>query len=108
MATIIGYALDTAATPSQATQGSGIDRVTVYLDKQREDGGTLLGDADLAFSDPLASSTYGPQFGASGWRIDFKPTTLHSGVHQIWVYPHSVVTGKEGLGQGAFNIVEHT
>jgi hypothetical protein len=106
--TIIGYALDTAASPSQPTQGSGIDRVTVYLDAQREDGGTLLGDADLGFADAVAGATYGGQFSAAGWRIDFKPTTLHSGGHQIFVYAHSVVTGKENLGQGGFSIVEHT
>jgi len=34
--TIIGYALDKNATPNQPTQGSGIDRVSVYIDNQRE------------------------------------------------------------------------
>jgi hypothetical protein len=106
--TIIGYALDTNASPNMVTQGSGIDRVTVYLDNQRENGGTLVGDADLAFADPKAVSAYGSQFSAAGWRIDIKPTTLHSGVHQIFAYAHSVVTGKENLAQTGFNIIEHT
>jgi hypothetical protein len=107
VATIIGYALDKAATPNMVTQGSGIDRVTVYFDNQQENGGTLVGDADLAFADPAAVSAYGSQFSAAGWRIDFKPTTLHDGNHQFFVYAHSVVTGKENLAQGGFNIVEH-
>jgi hypothetical protein len=107
VSTIIGYALDANASPGQPTQGSGIDRVTVYLDNQRENGGTLLGDADLAFADPLPVAAFGAQFSAAGWRIDFKPTTLHAGVHQIFAYAHSVVTGKENLAQTGFNIVEH-
>ena len=107
MFTIIGYALDTAATPNQPTQGSGIDHVSVYFDKEKDDGGTFIGDADLAFTDTEAAGKYGAQFGASGWRVDFKPTALHSGAHNLFVYAHSVVTGKEGLGLTSFNIVEH-
>jgi hypothetical protein len=106
--TIMGYALDTAATPSQGTQGSGIDHVSVYFDKEKDDGGTFIGDADLAFTDTVAATKYGAQFGASGWRVDFKPTAFHSGGHNVFVYAHSVVTGKEGLANGTINIVEHT
>ncbi len=106
--TIIGYALDKNATPDQPTQGSGIDRVSVYIDNERENGGTFVGDADLAFADPAAVSAYGAQFSAAGWRIDFKPTTLHAGSHNLFVYAHSVVTGKENLANGGFTIVEHS
>ena len=105
--TVIGYALDRNALPTQPTQGSGIDRVSVYLDKQREDGGTFVGDADLAFADQAAVSAYGSQFSAAGYRIDFKPTTLHSGSHNLFVYAHSVVTNKENLATGGFTIVEN-
>jgi hypothetical protein len=105
--TIIGYALDKNATADQPTQGSGIDHVSVYIDNERENGGTFVGDADLAFADQAALSAYGSQFSAAGWRIDFKPTTLHSGAHNLFVYAHSVVTGKENLATGGFTIVEH-
>ena len=37
VSTIIGYALDTNASPTQVTQGSGIDRVTVYFDNQQRE-----------------------------------------------------------------------
>ena len=108
MSTVIGYALDKNATPDQPTQGSGIDRVSVYLDKQREDGGTFVGDADLAFADQAAVSAYGSQFSAAGWRIDFKPTTLHLGRgHNLYRLRPPVVTGKENLANGGFTIVEH-
>ncbi|HLZ30624.1 MAG TPA: hypothetical protein VKV73_25180 [Chloroflexota bacterium] len=105
--TIIGYALDPAALPTQPTQGSGIDHVSVYVDQEKDNGGTFVGDADLAFADSLAAAN-GAQFGAAGWRLDIKPTKFHSGNHNLFIYAHSVVTGKEGLGQSNFNIVEHS
>jgi hypothetical protein len=105
--TIMGYALDRAALPNQPTQGSGIDHVSVYVDKEKDDGGTFLGDAELAFTDTAASSAYGQQFAVSGFRLDFKPTAQHDGAHNLFIYAHSVVTGKEGLGLSSFVIVEH-
>jgi hypothetical protein len=102
-----GYALDRNSGPYQGVQGTGIDHVSVYVDKQRDDGGILLGDAELAFSEPVASGLYGPQFDTAGWRLTFKPTVLHSGNHTIYVYAHSVVTGKEDLAQGSMNIIEN-
>jgi hypothetical protein len=51
-------------------------------------------------------TTYGQQFASSGWRLTFKPTNLHSGAHTVFVYAHSVVTGKEDLETVGMNIVE--
>jgi hypothetical protein len=105
--TIMGYALDKNALPTQKTQGSGVDHVQVYFDNERENGGTFVGDADLGFADPAAVSAYGAQFSAAGYRINFKPTSLHSGSHNIFVYAHSVVTGKENLATGSMSITEN-
>jgi hypothetical protein len=104
---MMGYALDRNAGIGQGSQSTGIDRVSVYVDKERDNGGTFLGDADLAFSDQAALSTYGSQFANSGWRLTFKPTTLHSGSHTLFVYAHSLVTGKESLELVGMNIVEN-
>jgi hypothetical protein len=103
---MIGYALDRNASPTQGSQGSGIDRVSVYADAERDNNGQFLGNADLAFSDQAAQSAYGPQFANSGWRLTFKPTNLHAGAHPLFVYAHSVVTGKEALETVGINIVE--
>jgi hypothetical protein len=103
---IVGYALDTAAAPNQGSQGSGIDSVTVYIDAEPQNGGTFVGNADLAFSDLTAQSKYGPQFANSGWRLTFKPTNFHSGGHQLFIYAHSVVTGQTALVTQNFNITE--
>jgi hypothetical protein len=104
---MIGYALDKNAALNQGSQGTGIDHVSVYVDKERDSGGAFLGDADLAFSDTAATTTYGSQFASAGWRLTFKPTSLHAGSHTLFVYAHSVVTGKEDLETVGMNIVEN-
>jgi hypothetical protein len=105
--TISGYALDPAATPQQGSQGTGIDKVSVYMDADKTDPATtFLGDADLAFQSTNASAKYGDQFASSGWRLTFKPTKFKAKGHQLWVYAHSVVTGKETLELRGFDIRE--
>jgi hypothetical protein len=104
--TIIGYALDKSAAPNQGAQGSGIKLVEAYLDHDRDNGGTFLGNADLAFGDPAAQAAYGPQFTAAGWRVTFKPTQFHTGQHTLYVYAHSLVTGKENLATQSLNIAD--
>ncbi|MDQ3809336.1 MAG: hypothetical protein M3336_03505, partial [Chloroflexota bacterium] len=104
---IIGYALDPNAAPNQGSQGTGINRVSVYMDADKDDPkSTFLGDAELGYSDEDARTRYGERFASSGWRLRFKPTTFHSGFHQLFVYAHSVVTGKEELETRGFDIVE--
>jgi hypothetical protein len=66
-----------------------------------------VGDADLGLADPAALSAYGQQFASAGWRLSFNPTHLHAGSHVLFVYAHSVVTGKENLVTGGFAIVEN-
>jgi hypothetical protein len=92
---VIGYALDTGAAPGQATLGSGIDRVQLYIGNDKTNGGILLGDADLGYSDNVPATLYGQQFGYSGWRFTFHPTAYHANTYILYAYAHSVVTGKE-------------
>jgi len=102
---IAGYALDPNATPQQGSQGTGIDRVSVYMDADKDDPKSVfLGDAELAFSSEAARAKYGGQFDASGWRLTFKPTQFHTGFHQLFVYAHSVVSNKEVLELRGFDI----
>jgi hypothetical protein len=65
----------------QASQGSGIDRVQLFLE-DREKGGTHLGDASLGGSIP------------NGWEI---VVTLPSGPHNLFVYARSSQTGLESV-----------
>jgi hypothetical protein len=102
-----GYALDPNATPQQGSQGTGIDKVQVYMDADKDDPKTIfIGDAELAFDSPEAAAAYGEQFRASGWRTRFKPTKFSAKGHQLFVYAHSVVTNKETLELRGFDIRE--
>jgi hypothetical protein len=101
----VGYALDPNAQPGQGSQSTGINRVSVYMDADKDDPKSVsLGDAELAFSSEAARTKYGPQFDASGWRLTFKPTQFHTGFHQLFVYAHSVVSNKEVLELRGFDI----
>jgi hypothetical protein len=67
-----------------ATTGSGVDRVSVFLDN-RDEGGMFLGDATLAAPT------------SDGWRL---LTPVLKGVgdgHAIFVYARSAVTGDETI-----------
>ena len=97
--TIIGYALDPAATIMQGSQGSGIDRVQVYINDM------YVGDADLAYSSSDASA-FGSQFANAGFRFNFKPTQFHEGNAQLEIRAHSVVTGKDISVPTTFLVVE--
>jgi hypothetical protein len=103
---IIGYALDRNASPNQGVAGSGINRVEVYLGKEREEGGTFLGEAELGFSDADAQSLYGSQFASAGWRLRFKPTQFKANTYSVFAYARSVVTGKEDVVGRFFTIRE--
>jgi hypothetical protein len=100
---MVGYALDPNAAPNQGVQGSGIDRVQVYMDGERDSGGIFVGDADLGFSDQTAASKYGAQFQGAGWQLVFNPTNFDRGVHQIFAYARSAVSGKESLALLTWN-----
>jgi hypothetical protein len=105
--TLRGYALDRNAAPNQGSQGTGIDQVSVYADGPRESSDSVfLGNADLAFSDATAQAMYGNQFANAGWRFEVKPTNFHSGDHNLFIYAHSVVTGKEDLVTLGFAVTE--
>ncbi len=99
-----GYALDPLAGVSQ---GTGIDRVQVYLDEQRgTDGSTYIGDAEFGGSTPTIAGQYGDRFMESGWHIDFKPSDFKAGNHHLYVYARSSLTGKETLAYAGFDMFD--
>jgi hypothetical protein len=83
---IQGKAFDPAASPEQ---GSGIDRLEVFLE-DRDRGGLFLGDARLGL--PNTAAAPGSQFALAGWDVI---VNLPAGFHSIFVYARSAVTGKE-------------
>lgn len=100
---IVGWALDKNAKNGQGAASSGVDRVQVYIG-DRDNGGTYLGDATLAYSDPLPAGLYGSQFASAGWRLTFQPTRFHVNTYLIYAYARSAVSGNEELAVRYFAI----
>ena len=71
-----GQAFDRAAS-----SGSGVDRVSIFLD-DRDAGGQHVGDATLG------------QPGVTGFTVS-ADLSRASGGHTLFVYAHSAVTGRE-------------
>lgn len=96
---ITGYALDRAAS---SNQGTGVDRVQVYLDGDRTTG-TYIGDASLGGLDKFAAAA-GGQFANAGWRLTFQPNSWLANlsdnqISKLTVYAHSAVTDQEMMQQ---------
>jgi hypothetical protein len=74
-----------AADPS-ARGGTGVDRVEVYLDGERDAGGTRLGQATYGLRRPdIANHLGGQQFLLSGYALQ---ATVSPGPHTVYVYAH--------------------
>jgi hypothetical protein len=86
-----GVAFDTLAT-----EGVGIDRVSVFLEN-RDAGGAHLGDAALGA--PNIMGTQSTQFASAGWTITTPALEGYGDGHTIFVYARSAVTGAETVMQ---------
>jgi len=74
-----------AADPG-APSGTGVDRVDVYLDGERDTGGTRLGPAAYGLQRPDVAAHLGsPRFLLSGFALR---TTVDPGPHTLYVYAH--------------------
>jgi hypothetical protein len=97
--TIRGFAYDPTATT-----GTGIDRVQIYMDEPRGQGGMFVGDAQFGGSTPAAAARYGPHFAEAGYRIDIDPENFTAGNHHIFTYARSSVTGLESEAVVSFDM----
>jgi hypothetical protein len=97
--TIRGFALDPAATT-----GTGIDRVQVYMDEPRFQGGTFVGEAQFGGSTPSAAAQFGPHFSEAGYRIDIRPSDFTAGNHHVYIYARSSVSGLETQAVASFDM----
>lgn len=80
------------AFDSAASQGAGVDRVSVFLDN-REAGGFFLGDARLGTPNTQGSRT--SQFANAGWTLTTPAINGFGDGHELYVYARSSVTGDE-------------
>jgi len=97
--TMRGFAFDPAAGPGQ---GTGVDRVQVYLGGDRGTG-TYIGDATLGSFDKFAATT-SSQVANAGWLLTFQPNSWLGNLSDnqrtdLTVYAHSTVTGSDAQAQ---------
>jgi hypothetical protein len=84
MVDVRGWAIDEAAT-----NGTGIDRVQVYLDD------ALVAEADLGNSRPEIAAAYGARFGAAGWAAMIDVSGVSAGPHRLEARARSTASGQE-------------
>jgi hypothetical protein len=75
-----GYVVEGTASDSAAQQGNGIDRIDIFLDS-REEGGMLIG--------------HGSFDSGNRWSSTVELPDNQTGVHSLFFYVHSAVSGKE-------------
>ena len=80
---VAGWAIDLAAH-----QGTGVDRVQIYLD------GVQVATADLGQNRPEIGAAYGQNFGDSGWSAELDLTRVAPGSHTVEAKAESTLTGQ--------------
>ncbi len=86
------YVFQGIAYDKDAREGTGVERVAVFLD-DRDQGGLFLGDATLGEPNPMAAPT--SQFGTAGWVITTPALPL--GNHTLFFYANSSVDKQEAV-----------
>jgi hypothetical protein len=77
-----GYVIEGMAIDKAAQSGTGIDRVDIFLDS-RDSGGTFLTEATPATNNM--------------WRVIVPLPTNQTGLHTLYFYAHSSVSGQEAV-----------
>lgn len=88
MYVIQGSAIDTAAA-----QAPGVDRIQVFFDQSRENGGRFIGEEQAGVDGP------GQHLSASGFALvaRFPDTPAPNDTHALFVYARSASTGQEQI-----------
>jgi hypothetical protein len=81
--------LQGVAFDREASQGSGVDRVSIFLD-DRDLGGQFLGDATLG-----ATTTVGGVPLSAGWTLTTPPLAGGGQLHELHVYARNADGGDE-------------
>jgi hypothetical protein len=80
------------AFDGKATEGSGVDRVSVFLDS-RDTGGLHLGDAVLGRPSTMRSEA--AQYTGIGWTVTTPELKGFGDPHKLFVYARSAASGAE-------------
>ena len=86
-----GFLIEGIAFDRAADQGSGIERIDVFLD-DRDTGGMVVGHGVLGAPSPVPDD---PELAGSGWTARVMLTSKMTGPHTMFFYALSEVTGEE-------------
>ena len=92
----------TASSIPAEEKSSNIEKIEVYLDGARENGGIFLGEADYGLSSPETAALYGEKFANSGYSLVWKNTAYNftpGSLHNIYVYAYIPKYGWDFLRQ---------
>jgi TolB protein len=79
----------TASSVPEEAASYNIEKVEIYLDGTKDNGGILLGEAKYGLPSPETSSLYGDKFANSGYSLTWKNTSYNfapGSIHNIYVY----------------------
>lgn len=82
LVTVSGFAIDRASPV-----GTGIDRVSIYLDGPYGVG-AFIGVATYGLVRPDVAAQYGARFAPSGWSLTWNTQSVLPGEHQLVMYAH--------------------
>ena len=81
--------LETVSSVPEGEKSSDIEKIEIYLDGARENGGILLGEAEYGLPSPETSALYGEKFANSGFSLVWKNNAYNfapGSIHNIYVY----------------------
>jgi hypothetical protein len=87
--TIDGWALHSAAS-----NGTGVNKVHLYLGGPAGQGGTMIGNASYGIERPDVARVHGERYRYSGYTFDWDSGDTAPGTHELYVYAYSTVTGE--------------
>jgi len=87
------YVVQGLAADASAAQAPGIDRIQVFFDQSREDGGRFIGEELAGVDGP------GQHLSANGFALvaNLPDTPAPNNTHMLFVYARSAATGQEEI-----------
>ncbi|MHB1345984.1 MAG: TolB family protein [Candidatus Humimicrobiaceae bacterium] len=80
---------ETTSSLSEGEKSSNIEKIEVYLDGTRENGGIFLGEAQYGLPSSETAALYGEKFANSGYSLKWKNTSYNftpGSLHNIYIY----------------------
>ena len=85
------------AFDDNAEQGTGVDRVSVFIGDRDQGASRFLGDATLGLHNPQGIEHGDQQFAQAGWSLRTPPLPGGGQDRELVVYARSSVSGREAV-----------